>query len=79
MYAPVVPSNQKRPKNPNLWGGTYLYSLYEGVPPGPDPFYDYWDRVGRSKNGCRKQHLGQARDSENRATQTSANDFYEYL
>ena len=23
----------KRPKNPTRWGGKYLYSLYEGVPP----------------------------------------------
>ena len=33
MYALVVPSNQKRSKNPTLWSGTYLYSLYKGVPP----------------------------------------------
>ena len=26
-------SDQKKPKNPTLWGGTYLYSLYEGVSP----------------------------------------------
>ena len=25
----------KRPKNPTLWGGTYLYDLYKGVPPPP--------------------------------------------
>ena len=26
----------KRRKNPTRWGGTYLYSLYKGVPPsGP--------------------------------------------
>ena len=24
----------KRRKNPTRWGGTYLYSLYKGVPPG---------------------------------------------
>ena len=24
----------KRPKNPTRWGGTYLYRLYEEVPPG---------------------------------------------
>ena len=27
----------KRPKNPALWGGTYLYGLYKGVPPRPPP------------------------------------------
>ena len=46
-YAPVVSSkiadqngqslypfsDQNDPKNPTLWGGTYLYGLYEGVPP----------------------------------------------
>ena len=26
----------KRHKNPTRWGGTYLYSLYKGVPPPPD-------------------------------------------
>ena len=25
----------KRRKNPTLWGGTYLYGLYKGVPPLP--------------------------------------------
>ena len=25
----------KRPKNHTLWGGTYLYSTYKGVPPPP--------------------------------------------
>ena len=51
MYIPVVPSgpNQneqsvfkpKRPKNPTLWGGTYPYGFYKGVPPQvPDPFRD---------------------------------------
>ena len=24
----------KRRKNPTLWGGTYLYGLYKGVPHG---------------------------------------------
>ena len=28
----------KRPKNPTRWGGKYLYSLYEGVPPPPRVF-----------------------------------------
>ena len=25
----------KQRKNPTLWGGTYLYGLYKGVPPLP--------------------------------------------
>ena len=25
----------KRPKNQTLWGGTYIYGLYMGVPPPP--------------------------------------------
>ena len=28
----------KRRKNPTRWGGTYLYSLNNGVPPPPPPF-----------------------------------------
>ena len=27
----------KRCKNPTRWGGTYLHSLYRGVPPGFKP------------------------------------------
>ena len=30
-------SDQKRPKSHTLWGGTYLYGLYRGVPPPPPP------------------------------------------
>ena len=51
MYAPVVSSKPipdssvfipKRPQNPTLRGGTYLYGLYKEVPPspGPNPFHD---------------------------------------
>ena len=31
-FVPVF--RPKRPKNHTLWGGTYLYGLYKGVPPG---------------------------------------------
>ena len=34
----------KRRKTPTLWGGTYLYGLYKGVPPPPpprDPYLPY--------------------------------------
>ena len=53
LYAPVVPLNTipdlrpmvkvytrfqtKTAENHTLWGGTYLYSLYRGVPPTPRP------------------------------------------
>ena len=43
LYAPVVPLKTipdlrpKRLKNRTLWGGTYLYSSYKGVPPPPPP------------------------------------------
>ena len=29
----------KRRKNPTRWGGTYLNSLYKGVPPPPPPLW----------------------------------------
>ena len=52
MYAPVVPAKNipdSRPKwakcfqtknaqKPHPLAGTYLYGLYKGLPPGPDPF-----------------------------------------
>ena len=31
----VASSKNKRLKNHTLWGGTYLYSPYKGVPPPP--------------------------------------------
>ena len=35
-WAKCVPIfRPKRHKNPTQWGGTYLYSLYKGVPPSP--------------------------------------------
>ena len=54
MYAPIVPAKtipDSRPKwakcfqtknapKPYPLGGTYLYGLYKGLPPGPDPFHD---------------------------------------
>ena len=54
MYAPIVAAKtilDSRPKwakcfqtknapKPYPLGGTYLYGLYKGVPPGPDPFHD---------------------------------------
>ena len=36
-------SDQNVRKNPNLWGGTYLYGLYRGLPPGGSGFL----RLGR--------------------------------
>ena len=32
----------KRLKNHTLWGGTYLYSLYRGVPPGGGGAIVWW-------------------------------------
>ena len=34
VYTRVPVFRPKRRKNPTRWGGTYLYSLYKGVPPG---------------------------------------------
>ena len=39
----------KWPKYHTLWGGTYLYGLYKGVPPPPPPEYarnKYWPAGG---------------------------------
>ena len=36
----------KRHKNNNLWGGTYLFGLYKGVPPPPPSATPFWKSSG---------------------------------
>ena len=46
----------KRPKNPALWGGTYLYGLYKGVPPPPHPTPRHREKV--------KVHLNRGKEPQ---------------
>ena len=47
----------KRLKNPTLWGGTYLYSLYKGVTSPPPPGITCLVPCGGSKRGARAPTL----------------------
>ena len=44
----------KRRKNPTRWGGTYIYGLYKGVPPGMCPHVDLFEPHSQiwSIQGC---------------------------
>ena len=53
---PTSKAGEKRPgdevEEPYRWGGTYLYSLYKGVPPPPSGVHGFTVSVTISQGGC---------------------------